>query len=151
MHQARPRIERPRPTGSLLSDPHGSLSQLLDRLFWLGLLPSYVPRREPRAGSEDRICGRRLLDFDLAAVRANQRMGVRYAPLSAIAGPDPFGRPFATGEQVVLDLFRSGIVLAAPPPPAWAVAALARGPEPEIAWLARPPLPVAQMGGVDRW
>lgn len=158
MFQGR-RVGSQDPPGLFISAADGSLTQLLDRIFWLGLLPSCMPRQEPAAGSGGRAWRRRLLGLDLPAVSANLREGVRYAPLRALSSSDPFHHSFETGEQVVMELFRSGIVLAVPPPPAWAMAALARGPAPEMAWLARRPrqAPVAtgdpggHMGGDGRW
>lgn len=123
----------------VLEDVHGSLLDLLNRLFWLGLLGSYMPRAAPAPGSGGRPWRPRLLRLTLSDIRANQELGVRYFPIRALTSPSLQGRAFGTAQEVLITLFSSGMVLAAPPPPAWALAVLGRGPRPEIAWL--PPVP----------
>jgi hypothetical protein len=142
---------RATPVPPVLQDPHGSLLELLDRLLWLGLLGSYVPRAEPAPGSGGRPWARRLLGVDVEMVRANQQLGVRYLPMRAISNPDPREIAFDTAEDVLVALFSSGMVLAAPPRPAWALAVVARAPRPEIGWLAPRPLAPRGTGPSPQW
>lgn len=123
----------------VLEDVHESLLDLLNRLFWLGLLGSYMPRATPAPGSGGRPWRRRLLRLTVSDIRANQELGVRYFPIRALTSPSLESRAFRTAQEALIALFSSGMVVAAPPPPAWALAVLGRGPRPEIAWL--PPVP----------
>jgi hypothetical protein len=121
----------------------GSLLRLLDRLLAAGLLGSYVPVAEPSPGSGGRPWAHRLLDTELAAVRANQRLGVGYLPIRAALSAALRDLAFRTAEEALAELISTGLVLVAPPPPAWAVAVLARGAGLELAWLSPlPPVPV---------
>jgi hypothetical protein len=120
----------------------GPLLQLLDRMLEARLLGPYVPAPEPSPGSGGRPWARRLRDVALGSVRANQCLGISYMPVRAVLNPSPRSLAFRTAEETLAELVSSGLILVAPPPPAWALAVLGGGPEVELAWLTLlPPVP----------
>jgi hypothetical protein len=115
------------------------IEELLTELLLAGRLAHYQPSMDPPVGSGARPWSRRLGRMTFQLVTENLHLGVRYVPLSGLARDRTDQSVMGSADEVLVELARSGAVVALLPPPAWAVAVCA-GPEPlRLAWLT--PLP----------